>query len=57
VTRLALADVQADKLEAIKAEFANNDEPVEVETFVCNVAEEEDVRTMVSGCVSKVSTT
>jgi NADP-dependent 3-hydroxy acid dehydrogenase YdfG len=51
VTRLGIADLQAEKLEAVKAEFPD----VEIEAFECNVAEEEDVKNMVSGTVSKVN--
>ncbi|RSH84209.1 uncharacterized protein EHS24_005718 [Apiotrichum porosum] len=49
VTRLAVADVQKDKLAAIAAELPN----VEIASFVCDVSKEEDVKAMVEGTAEK----
>lgn len=50
VTRMSIADVQDDKLVALKDEFKSK---IDIEAIVCNVADEAAVKNMVSTTVSK----
>lgn len=55
VTKIALADLQKDKLEDMAAELVKGNPQIEVATFVCDVSKEEDVASMVEGAAKKVS--
>ncbi|GMK53555.1 hypothetical protein CspeluHIS016_0101410 [Cutaneotrichosporon spelunceum] len=51
VKRLTCSDVQADKLDALKAEYANND--VDILAVTCNVADSGAVKSMVNATVER----